>query len=50
MRAVEVERPGGPEFLKIGERPRPVPGKNEVLIAVHAAGVNRADCYQRAGH
>jgi NADPH2:quinone reductase len=50
MRVVEMEQPGGPEVLKIGERPRPVPGANEVLIEVHAAGVNRPDCYQRQGH
>lgn len=50
MKVIEIERPGGPEVLKIGERPRPSPEKNEVLIEVHAAGVNPADCFQRRGN
>lgn len=49
MRAIEVERPGGPEVLEIKERPRPVPATDEVLIEVYAAGINRPDCAQRQG-
>jgi NADPH:quinone reductase len=35
--------------LRVEERPDPVPGKGEVLVAVHAAGVNGADIHQRKG-
>lgn len=49
MRAIEVERPGGPEVLEVRERPRPVPAVDEVLIEVYAAGINRPDCAQRQG-
>jgi NADPH:quinone reductase len=50
MRAVTIAQPGGPEVLAIGERPRPAPGKGEILIKVEAAGVNRPDVLQRMGH
>lgn len=50
MKVIEMEQFGGPEVLKGGERPRPVLGAGDVLIEVHAAGVNRPDCYQRQGH
>src|SRR2546423_13379928 len=36
--------------IEIQERPDPVPGAGEVLIRVHAAGINGADLMQRAGH
>lgn len=49
MRVIEITEPGGPEVLAPGERPMPVPGAGEILIAVHAAGVNRPDALQRAG-
>ena len=49
MKAIEVSHPGGPEVLVLGERPMPVPGAGEVLIAVGAAGVNRPDVMQRMG-
>ena len=49
MRCVEIREPGGPEVLEIAERPDPVPGPGEVLIAVVAAGVNRPDVLQRRG-
>jgi len=49
MRVVEFSAPGGPEVLRLGERPRPRPGPGEVLIEVAAAGVNRPDCMQRQG-
>ena len=49
MLAVEITEPGGPEVLKPTRTAVPVPAADEVLIAVHAAGVNRPDCMQRAG-
>lgn len=49
MRAIEIPEPGGPEALMMCERPVPQPGAEEVLIKVHAAGVNRPDAMQRAG-
>ena len=49
MRAVEISEPGGPEVLKPIETALPEPKPGEVLIRVHAAGVNRPDCLQRAG-
>ena len=49
MKAVEIAQPGGPDVLKLGERPTPVPAEGEVLIKVAAAGVNRPDVEQRKG-
>ncbi len=49
MNVVEIREPGGPEVLELGTRPIPQPGYGEILITVAAAGVNRADCLQRAG-
>jgi NADPH2:quinone reductase len=49
MRAIEITTPGGPEVLRLAERPRPQPGAGEVLIRVYAAGVNRPDVLQRRG-
>jgi NADPH2:quinone reductase len=50
MRAIEISQPGGPEVLRLTERPQPQPGAGEVLIRVRAAGVNRPDVAQRLGH
>jgi NADPH2:quinone reductase len=50
MRAIEIAQPGGPEVLRLVERPVPTPGPNEVLVRVAAAGVNRPDVLQRLGH
>jgi putative PIG3 family NAD(P)H quinone oxidoreductase len=50
MTAVEITAPGGPEVLRPARRPVPRPKAGEVLIEVHAAGVNRPDLLQRAGH
>lgn len=50
MRAIEITEPGGPEQLVLAEVEKPTPGPGEVLVAVHAAGVNRADVLQRRGH
>ncbi|MEW7851064.1 NAD(P)H-quinone oxidoreductase [Massilia aurea] len=49
MRAIEITRPGQPDVLQLCERPLPVPGSGEVLIKVHAAGINRPDVLQRLG-
>jgi NADPH2:quinone reductase len=49
MRAIEITAPGGPEVLRVTQRPLPVPAFNEVLIEVAAAGVNRPDVLQRKG-
>lgn len=49
MKAIEIKTPGGPEVLQIGEMPTPQPGKGQVLLKVHAAGVNRPDVLQRQG-
>ena len=48
MRAVVVEQWGGPEMLVEREVARPEPGLNEVLVRVHAAGVNPVDFKTRA--
>jgi len=49
MRYIDAERPGGPEVLVVKEGPAPVPASGEVLIRVHAAGINRPDIMQREG-
>lgn len=50
MRQIEIRQPGGPEVMQVVEAARPQPGPGQVLIKVAAAGVNRLDCLQRAGH
>jgi NADPH:quinone reductase len=50
MRAIEISHPGGPEVLRLVQRPIPQPGPGEVLIKVAASGVNRPDVFQRVGH
>lgn len=47
--AIRIREPGGPEVLEAGEIEVPSPGPSEVLVAVAAAGLNRADCLQRRG-
>lgn len=49
MRAIEISSSGGPDVLRLGDRPMPVAGTGEVLIRVRASGVNRPDVLQRAG-
>lgn len=49
MRAVIASGTGGPEVLSVGEVPDPTPGPGEVLVAVAATAVNRADTLQRQG-
>src|SRR6201990_10618 len=50
MKAVRIHKYGGPEGLKYEEAPRPKPQGDEVLIRVHAAGVNPIDWKVREGH
>lgn len=49
MKAVEISSAGGPDVLKVTERPLPEPQHGEVRISVAWAGVNRPDALQRAG-
>ena len=49
MQVIEISAPGGPEVLRSAQRPRPLPRADEILIEVHAAGINRPDLAQRAG-
>jgi NADPH:quinone reductase-like Zn-dependent oxidoreductase len=49
MKAVYIERHGGPEELKYGDLPDPVAGRGEVVVDIHAASVNGADWKVRSG-
>jgi NADPH:quinone reductase len=49
MKAVFIERTGGPEVLTFGERPIPEPAVGEVLVKVSASGVNFTDLNLRSG-
>jgi putative PIG3 family NAD(P)H quinone oxidoreductase len=49
MRAVVITAAGGPEVLQLREVPRPDPGERQILVAVAATAINRADLLQRRG-
>jgi NADPH2:quinone reductase len=49
MRAIVIERHGGPDVLHVSNVPAPVPGSGELLVDVIAAGVNYRDVYEREG-
>ncbi len=49
MKAVRLHEYGGPEVLVYEDAPRPEPGPGEVLIRIHAAGINPLDYKVRAG-
>ena len=49
MKAIRVEEFGGPEVMKLVELPRPVPGPGQVLVRIHAVGINPVETYIRAG-
>ncbi len=50
MKAIVIERPGGPEVLAWQEVPTPEPARGEVRVRVRATAVNRADLLQRMGY
>ncbi len=49
MKAILVDQPGNVDAMHYGDAPDPQPGKDELLVRVRAAGVNRADLQQRRG-
>jgi len=49
MKAIVVRQFGGPDVLGLEDVPNPVPGPHQVVVHVHAAGVNPVDTYIRAG-
>src|SRR5215470_12193378 len=49
MKAIFVRQFGGPEVLKLEEVPAPKASAGQVLVRIHAAGVNPYDTYMRAG-
>ena len=49
MHAIIIQQPGGPEALQLQQQPKPQSAAYEVLIQVHAAGVNRPDVLMRQG-
>ncbi|MFD9564118.1 NADP-dependent oxidoreductase [Streptomyces sp. NPDC059994] len=50
MRVIKQLSFGGPEVLEVAEADRPSPAPGEVLVRVHATGINPADWKVRAGH
>jgi NADPH:quinone reductase-like Zn-dependent oxidoreductase len=50
MKAIRIHNYGGPEVLQYEDAPRPQPKAGEVLVRVHAAGVNPIDWKVREGH
>ena len=49
MRAIQVNKTGGPEVLELVELPVPEPATGQVLVKIEAAGVNFIDTYLREG-
>lgn len=49
MRAIQIDETGGPEHMHLVEVPDPVPGDDDLLVEVAAAGVNYIDTYHRSG-
>src|SRR5580765_7577389 len=49
MKAIHVHEFGGPEVLRLNEVPTPHPGPSEVLVRMHAIGINPVETYIRAG-
>lgn len=49
MKAIRVQQFGGPEVLRIEDVPTPVPDSGQVIVKIHAIGVNPVETYQRSG-
>src|SRR5215470_309970 len=49
MKAIQVQKPGGPEALTLVDLPVPAPKANEAVVKIAAAGVNFIDVYFREG-
>jgi NADPH2:quinone reductase len=49
VKAIRVKQFGGPEVLQVEEVPTPQPGPGDVLVCIHAAGVNPVETYIRSG-
>ena len=49
MKRIEIEAFGGPEAMRLIERPTPSPGPGEARVRIEAPGVNYIDTYQRSG-
>ncbi len=49
MRAIQINKTGGPEVLELAELPIPQPGAGQVLVRVRASGINFIDTYLREG-
>jgi len=49
VKAIRVHQFGGPEVLKLEEVPDPQPGPGQVVVRIHAAGVNPVEAYIRTG-
>ena len=49
MKAIRVHEFGGPDVLKLEEVPDPRPGPGQVVVRIHAAGVNPVETYIRSG-
>ncbi|HEX5816681.1 MAG TPA: NADPH:quinone reductase [Methylomirabilota bacterium] len=49
MKAIRVHKFGGPEVLQLEEVPDPKPGEGQVLVRIHAVGVNPVETYVRSG-
>ncbi len=50
MKTVRLHEFGGPEVLRYEEAPIPKPKPGEVLVRVHAVGINPPDLYLREGY
>jgi NADPH:quinone reductase len=49
MKAIRVHAFGGPEVLQLEEVPKPQAGAGQILVRIHAAGINPVDTYIRSG-
>ena len=49
MKAAYFERHGGPEVIRYGDLPDPEAGPGEIVVDIHAASVNGADCKMLSG-